>query len=218
MTPARLEPLLTVLAGWPRRLAAALCLLAAVATALTAHHPVSTAMAPVVVAERDLASGVALAATDLRVEQWPVADVPATALAETSRVLGRRIGAPMARGEPVTRARLLDTSVTAVLRPGQVASTVSVGGPNTPALFQAGSVVDLYAAAASPVLVEGAAVPGSAPARAVADAVTVLSVLPAAANAGSGAVTLVVATDRSVAALLAAHASGEFLATLVPPP
>ena len=175
-------------------------------------------MAPVVVAGRDLASGMTLAGADVRVEQWPVADVPATAVTETSRVLGRRIGAPMARGEPVTRARLLNTAITGALRPGQVASTLNVAGPNSDALLQAGSIVDLYAVATSPVLVEGAAVPGAASARAVADDVTVLSVLPAAPASNSGQATLVVATNRSVAALLAAHASGTFLATLVPPP
>lgn len=213
------RPVLTALAGWPRRLAATGCLVLAAVSALASAHQGRSATAgadlqPVVVAAHALAPGGVLGPADLRIARWPRADVPPTARSWDA-VLGRRIGAAMSAGEPVTTARLLDTAVVAALQPGQVAATVPLVDHGQAGLICAGSSVDLYAGVDPTLLVDGHQLGGSgAP---VAHAVRVIAVLSPPTQSATAALSLVVAVDAATAARLSNRGNTPYLATLRPP-
>ncbi|HEX8767322.1 MAG TPA: SAF domain-containing protein [Jatrophihabitans sp.] len=221
LVPSRFTRHLSFLAGWPRRVAAMLCLALALLSALTSHSPPGAGhTSPVVVTAKPLRPGTVLAATDLAAVPWPAALVPAAAVLRFSDALGRTLGAAMTRGEPLTAARLLDTGISAALDPGQVALTIGLAGGNQAAILQAGALVDLYAANPDAALIEGQPLSTGATGRRLAANVRVLAVVPApddGATAGGGP-SLVIAADRATAARLADRPAGQFLASLVPPP
>jgi len=220
LVPSRFARHLSILAGWPRRVAALLCLALALLSALISHAPAASGhTASVVVTAKPLRPGTVLRATDLAAARWPDALVPAAAVLRFSAALGHTVGAAMTRGEPLTAARLLDTGISAALDPGQVALTISLAGGSQAAILQAGALVDLYAAGADSALVDGQPLPGGTASRRLGTSVRILAVLPAA---GAGALdgdgsSLVIAADRSTAARLADRPAGHFLASLVPP-
>jgi Flp pilus assembly protein CpaB len=123
----------------------------------------------------------------------------------------------MSRGEPLTTARLLDTSITRSLRTGQVAVTVHVESTGAAGLIQPGSRIDLYARPSPTVLVDGAAAEPSAEASLVATSVVVLAAYPDDDRTSSDTSTVVLAATRAVASQVANRPSGAFLATLLPP-
>lgn len=211
----RLAGLLNNFAGWPRRIAASLCLLLALLSAFTSHTRTAPHQAPVVVSARSLLPGTVLAAADLRSALWPEMTVPAAAVTRVSDAIGHTVGAAMTRGEPITAARLLDTGITAALAPGQVALTISLASGNQAAILRSGAVVDLYSTAAEANLVEGKPLPGSRSGHQLATNVRVLAVLPPSESSGGS--SLVIATDRATAARLADLPAGPILASLVPP-
>lgn len=213
----RLAGLLSTLAGWPRRVAAALCLLLALLSALSSRAaPSPEPRAPVLVTTRPLPPGTVLAATDLAAARWPAAIVPAAAVGRLSDALGHTVGAAMSRGEPLTAARLLDTGISAALEPGQVALTIGLAGSDQAAILQAGALIDLYAADTDAVI-SGSPLPGGGGHR-VGTSLRVLAVVPRADPAsGSGGSSLVIAADRATAARFADRPAGPFLASLVPP-
>lgn len=215
----RLTDPLSTLSGWPRRIAALLCLLLAAVSALSAHTaPAAHPQSAVLVTARPLPPGTVLAATDLTTVLWPDAIVPGTALRRLSDALGHTVGAAMARGEPLTASRLLDTGIAAALAPGQVALTISLAGGEQAAILQAGALVDLYAATAEAALIEGSAVPSAASHHPVGTNLRVLAVLPATNTPASGSgPSLVIAADRATAARLADRQTGQLLASLVAP-
>lgn len=218
--PARLAGRLSFLAGWPRRIAALLCLVLALLSAVTSHAPPSAGhKSSVVVTARPVRPGAVLAATDLALAPWPDALVPAAAVVRLSDALGRTVGAAMTRGEPLTSARLLDTGIAAALDPGQVALTIGLASGNQAAILQAGAVVDLYAAAADTAAVQGEPQSAGAASRRLGVNVRVLAVMPPAADGATGGAgpSLVIAADRATAARLADRPAGQFLASLVPP-
>lgn len=216
---SRLPGLLAVLAGWPRRIAAVLCLVLAAITALgSADAPTSRHRSPVIVTVKPLGPGTLLTAADLATVDWPDELVPAMAVPRLADVLGHSVAAAMTRGEPITAARLLDTGLSAALKPGQVALTVGLAGGSQAAILQAGALVDLYAADSATALIAGSPLPAST-GRLLGSSLRVLAVLPAPAEptgAGPGP-SLVIAADRSTAARFADHPAGPFLANLVPP-
>src|SRR5215218_5029676 len=119
LAPSRFARHLSILTGWPRRIAALLCLALALLSAITSHPPPRTGhTSSIVVTAKPLRPGTVLAATDLATVLWPAAIVPAAAVLRFSDALGRTVGAAMTRGEPLTAARLLDTSISAALGPG----------------------------------------------------------------------------------------------------
>lgn len=210
---SRLTGLLAVLAGWPRRVAALLCLVLALVTALgSADGSASRHRSPVVVTTRPLGPGTVLAATDLVTIGWPDELLPTEAVSRLADVLGHTVAAAMTRGEPLTRARLLDTGLSAALQPGQVALTIGLAGGNQAAILQAGALVDLYAADSAALIAGSPLPPGTG--HLLGSNLRVLAVLPAAADSGP---SLVIAADRSTAARFADHPTGQFLASLVPP-
>lgn len=217
LAPLRLTGLLSVLAGWPRRAAAALCLVLAVLSALSSRAaPTPQPRSPVLVTTKPLPPGTVLAATDLAAVLWPAAIVPAAAVGRLSDALGHTVGAAMSRGEPLTAARLLDTGISAALKPGQVALTIGLAGSDQAAILQAGALIDLYVAGAD-ALISGSPSPGGG--QRVGTSLRVLAVMapPADPASGSGGPSLVIAADRATAARFADRPAGPFLASLVPP-
>ena len=63
--------------------------------------PPPVATTPVVVAARDLARLTAIAAADLRVEQFPVTIAPPSALKDPKEAIGKVVSVPLAAGEPI---------------------------------------------------------------------------------------------------------------------
>jgi Flp pilus assembly protein CpaB len=215
---SRLSSALTLLGGWPRRAAAVLCLCLAVLSAVSARSPAPTgASTDVVVAVRDLRPGALLTAGDVRIQAWPDANAPPSALHRVADVVGHQAGGSLARGEPVTTARLLDTSILSALRPGQVAVTIALSDQSQAAILHAGALVDLYARAHEGVLADGKPVSSSGAGRGMATAVRILAVLPNAEGRSPDGPSIVIAADSETASHLANLPSGPFLATLRPP-
>lgn len=217
---SRFEFALAVLAGWPRRLAALVCLIAAVGSVLLGRHPARLeSLSNIVVSTRLLKPGIVLSSADLQAVRWPVGAVPAAGIRRVADVIGRRVAAPMSRGEPFTLQRLMDSAIADALSIGQVATTIRLADPGQAAILQAGALIDLYAGADAAVLADGHQVSPAAPAAPVASGVEVLVVLAEPADSGSApGPTVVIAASRNAAAQLAAHAAGPFLATLIRPP
>jgi|GEM_PF-5211774 len=209
---------LAALAGWPRRVAAVLCLALALLSACHGHRAATPEhRSTVVVALRELPPGTVLAAADLATSRWPDGLVPGSAVRELPSAVGRTVAAAMTRGEPLTAARLLDTGISAALTPGQVALTIGLASGNQAAILQAGALVDVYAAGADGGYSSGSPLPSSAGHR-LGTSLRVLAVLPASNDPPGGAgPSLVLAADRSTAARLADALGGQFLASLVPP-
>jgi Flp pilus assembly protein CpaB len=150
-----------------RRPLAALLAAVAVAAGLHAAAPPAPARTSVLVAARDLPSGVVLAADDLvRVAFTPgtVPDGVATG------AVGRTLAAPLRRGEPVTDVRLVGPAL-ARSRPGLAALPVRLPDAAMAALLRVGDRIDLVAAD-----------PQGSAARVVATDVPVLA-LPASTEA-----------------------------------
>src|SRR5437879_2836760 len=116
----RFEPALSFVSGWPRRLLALACLLLAGLSALSRNAGQARSdSVPVVVMARGLPTGSILRATDVRIAHWPTSLAPTDAAKAIPAVVGRPLSGAMSPGEAVTPVRLLDTSLTASLRPGQ---------------------------------------------------------------------------------------------------
>jgi Flp pilus assembly protein CpaB len=132
-------------------------LLAATATALAVYFALVTLTAEpsgstVVVADRDLDSGVRVRAADVRATSLPREFPPAGAAHMTSAVVGRTTSGALRRGEVLTdrrtvRAgrldgfgsdrvlavvRVTDPTVLALLRPGDFVDVVAVSGNDSP--------------------------------------------------------------------------------------
>lgn len=109
-----------------RRVLAAAFAGLAVLFALGALKPTGD-LARVVVARHDLAAGSLLAADDLRVVSLATATRPSHSWAGTAQLLGRRVAAPLRRGEPLTDFRLLEPGLLAGYGNGLVLSTIRLG-------------------------------------------------------------------------------------------
>ncbi|CAM4234200.1 SAF domain-containing protein [Kibdelosporangium persicum] len=95
--------------GWVRtvairRLVAAALLALAAFLAFRPHH---TSEAPMLVAAHDLAAGLTLSTSDLRLVRAPPGLVPRAALTDLSAAAGQVLAAGASAGEPITSARLL---------------------------------------------------------------------------------------------------------------
>ncbi len=207
---------LTYLSGWPRRAAALLCLLMALFTAASHGHAARRGgTVPIVVASRALAAGTLLNPSDLALAGWPASAVPAGIARAMTAVLGHRVATSVSRGMPVTAAELLEPAIASAIAGGRTATTVELAAASELTILRAGNHVDLYPSADAGQLADGQ--PAATDSPVVRDA-EVLSVLPAADASPDARPALVVATDRSAAAQLAARNSTPFVATLVQPP
>lgn len=214
--------LLTRLDRWPRRLAALTCLLLAAASAVAAHGPPvrdqsRATSAQVVVAARDLGVGATLTGHDLTIVAWPRELIPSGASPRTSRLVGRRLAAPLRKREAVTTTRLVGADLTTGLAPGEVAAVVLTDA-GAATLVRPGDRVDILAGPSDgaafdsqPVQAGGA----TAGAILVAEAVAVLAVLPPTDTMGaSGDAHVLVATDRGTALRIVALQGRQLVAVV----
>jgi pilus assembly protein CpaB len=189
----------------PRLLAAGLCLLLALISALGAHAaaPATARTLPVVVAARDLPAGHRLAAADLRVARWPAALRPGGVLSRAAPLVGRRTAGPLQAREAVTATRVLGNGLLTGLAAGSLAAAVPLADPHAADLIRAGDLVDLVE---TPRPVDTDLAPASHPpvVTTVATRVLVLAVLPHTADADSEAI---LAVDRPTALRIASQAA-----------
>ena len=207
--------------------AAGLCLLLAVVAALGAARPRPQAPArlvPVVVAARTLPAGHSLKDRDLEVRRWPAQLRPAGTAPVPGQLFGRRLAAPMQRGEPVTTVRLLGRDLAAGLGDGTVAVPISLPSAGA-AIVRAGDYIDVLATditgdGLGPAVGSGSG--GSAPdgPQVVVRHALVLAALPGPGDAATGAPTTetVLALNRRAAMRVAAlNGTRVFMAMLDPP-
>jgi pilus assembly protein CpaB len=146
----RLRQLLTP-RGWPRLvaprrlLAALLVLLAAVLALRPPPQARGEPTVPMLVAARDLAPGSSLRAGDVRVVDAPEPLRPEAALTAADQARGRMLAAPLARGEPLTPARLFGAENSRLTSgdPSAVAVPVRLADPEVSALLSPGARVDI---------------------------------------------------------------------------
>jgi Flp pilus assembly protein CpaB len=151
LNPSVLSRLLAARPDWSRTLAArrvtagALVVLAAVIALRSNPHG---ERADVVVAARDLASGVALTADDVRIENRSATMVPDGSRADVGAVVGATLAGPARRGEVLTDVRVLgprlaesvagpdarivplplaESAVLDLVRPGDVVDVLAAG-------------------------------------------------------------------------------------------
>ena len=192
------------LGGWPRRLAALVCLAAALWSVVQDRRAPSTVTTSVVVAARDLAAGTLLGSADVQIAPWPSRLVPVAALRSLDHTVGTVIAAPMNKGEPVTAARLRGRGLTTGLPDGWVAITVVVDNAATAGLLRPGDRVDVLAAPPQETFDSDASVAGAAASVVAAD-VGVLAVLaPSADQTNTQSSSIVLGANRTVALQLAA--------------
>ncbi len=202
------------LSRWPRRLLAVGLLGAA---ALLATRPDRPAANPpvvpgvrVLVAARDLDPGRALSAAAVRVVALPESAVPRGALRPGDPVAGRRLAAPVRRGEPLTDVRFAATPVDPVVRGrGAVSVPVRLADADAAGLVHPGDRVDVLVAP------DNAA---SGPAAVLARDLTVLAVPhPSAGSATDGAL-VVLSAPEDIAGRLAGAAAGSRVTLVGRPP
>ena len=214
--PDAADRLLARLAGWPRRVAALICLAIAVLSAIrSGPRTAQVTLDGVLVADRALEPGVVLTAGDLRTARWPATAVPPGALRQPAQAIGRRVAATLARGQPIQPGSLLEPAVADALRQGQVTTTVTLADQHQAAILANGAHIDLYGAAQ-----DGQSTANALDSKPLARDVTVLAILPATEATGSGdsgTLSLIIATDPATAGRVAARLATPLIATLIPP-
>ncbi|WP_433245851.1 RcpC/CpaB family pilus assembly protein [Streptosporangium sp. CA-135522] len=188
--------------GRRHRLVAAAVAALATTCALVALRP-DTASVTVLAAARDLPSG-ALDVADLKPVGLRPDTVPDGAVRPGASIAGRVLAGPMRRGEPLTDARLLGPSLLATQGPGTVATPVRVADPETARLLSPGDVVDVLAASST--------WEGAAPARTVAEDVTVLTTPDGESD--RGALIVLATTSHQAIELASAQAGGRLSITI----
>jgi len=114
----------------------------AVLFALGALKP-STPGSPTVIARHDLASGSVLGADDLRTTTLPAGSKASHSWASPDELLGRRIAAPMRKGEAFTDYRLLGPGLLDGYDDGLVLATVHIAEPTQFAALRVGDHVNV---------------------------------------------------------------------------
>ncbi len=193
--------------GWAvarrRRLLAAGLMAGAMAFAISVLSPAPPPTVSVLAAARDLSGGSTLRAEDVRLVAVLPGSVPAGAMRDLPRVIGRVLAGPARAGEPITDVRLVGPSLLDGYGGKLVATPVRIADAEAARLVRTGDAIDVLAAA--PV-----ADAGTAEARLVAAGVRV--VVPgdddgALSDGGFGeGAMIVVATTPETAARLASAA------------
>lgn len=195
-----------------RRLALVCGLCAAAATVFTLR-PAEPDYVAVLTAAHDLAATDAVDGSAVAVRSVPPEFVPEGALPADTDLSGRRLNAPVGRGEILTAARLSDP-VAAEYGTGLVAAPVRVGDPGVRALVSPGTRIDILAASdgapsdhwgLGPVTGEAAVIARDSPVMAVPDT---------DAAAGSEALLLVAVTEEEARRLAASGAYGHLSITI----
>jgi Flp pilus assembly protein CpaB len=194
LNPSVLSRVLAALRpDWSRTLAArrvaagALVVLAAVIALRSDPQGDRTA---IVVATRDLASGVELTADDVRVEKRTAATIPDGSQSDVGALVGARLTGPARRGEVLTDVRVLGPRLAeSVAGPDARIVPLPLADGALLDLVRPGDVVDVLAAGADAGTPAGA---DGRPQLVATDAVVVLvSEKPKGAGNGSGRVVLV---------------------------
>lgn len=135
--------------SWHRRLVAAACAAIAVTAGLQVLRPTPPPTSPVVVAATGLASGRVLTAADLVVRALAPDTVPDGAYPDARALVGRRLAAPLGRGEAVTGRRLVGPTLladhTRELGTDAVVTPVRITDPGALVLVRPGDRVDVLA-------------------------------------------------------------------------
>jgi Flp pilus assembly protein CpaB len=219
---------LALLAGWPRRVLAALLLALAALVWLQGQSQLTNTVerrVAVLAAAHDLGAGAVLGPADVRLVRLDPALVPAGALQSARPALGRTVAGAVRRGEPITDVRLVSRALTAGLsRADMVAVPVRLADGETASFLRAGDRVDLLATPTDPAdrPAAGSALQASADspddAVSVAIGVRVLAVLtrPDAAI-DDGALVLVATSTAAARQLAGATAHARVSVALRPP-
>src|SRR5690349_8690749 len=169
LNPTFLTRLLAARPDWSRTMAArraAAGALVILAAAVALRSDPQGDRAEVVVAARDLASGVALTADDLRLEKRTAATVPDGSQSDVGAIVGATLAGPARRGEVLTDVRVLgprlsesvagpdarvvplplaDDALLDLVRPGDVVDVLAAGSEagqdNPPRLVATNAVV-----------------------------------------------------------------------------
>jgi Flp pilus assembly protein CpaB len=154
----------------------------------------------IVVATRDLASGIELTADDVRLENRTAATVPDGSQSDIGAVIGATLAGPARRGEVLTDVRVLGPRLAeSVAGPDARIVPLPLADSALLDLVRPGDVVDVLAAGS-----DGPAVADARPQLVATDAVVVLvSEKPKGAGNGS---------DRVVLVALPAHAANDVAA------
>lgn len=190
--------------GRRHRIIATFVAASAMACALIGLRPDSASVA-VLTAARDLPGG-SLGASDLKTVAMRPETVPDGALRPGAPIVGKVLTGPVRRGEPLTNVRLLGPGLLTARGPGTVAAPVRVADPQTARLLSPGDVVNVLAAPSS--------WDGSAPARTVAEGVTVLAT--PGGEADQGALVVLATSSTQAAELASAQAGGHLSITINP--
>ena len=206
LNPSVLSRLLAARPDWTRTLAArrlvagALVILAAV---IALRSDPDGDRTEIVVATRDLASGVELTADDVRLENRTAATVPEGAQSDVDAVVGPTLAGPARRGEVLTDVRVLGPRLAeSVAGPDARIVPLPLADSALLDLVRPGDVVDVLAAG-----VEGSSTDARPQLVATNAVVVVVSEKPKGAGGGSDRVVLVAvgahaANDVAAAALL----------------
>ena len=206
LNPSVLSRLLAARPDWTRTLAArrlvagALVILAAV---IALRSDPDGDRTEIVVATRDLASGVELTADDVRLENRTAATVPEGAQSDIDAVVGATLAGPARRGEVLTDVRVLGPRLAeSVAGPDARIVPLPLADSALLDLVRPGDVVDVLAAG-----VEGSSTDARPQLVATNAVVVVVSEKPKGAGSGSDRVVLVAvgahaANDVAAAALL----------------
>ncbi len=216
--PPSLRHRLRRLIGRRRRLLAALLFCAAASLAVEQLTPAPLAMATVMVAARDLASGTTLLAGDLAAQKLPQSAVPATAFTSTAGTAGQQLAGPLRKGQVLTDTSLMGPGMLVGAPPGTQAVPVRLADPATVQLVNPGQLVTV-------VLSRGNGLEQSASNEVLATAVPVLW-KPVKATQGAGLLPardtdglVVVAASKDDAVKLAgASARGKVFLVLINAP
>src|ERR1700682_4299838 len=180
-----------------RRVAAGALLIMAALFALPANPQGDRT--EIVVARRDLASGVELTADDVRIENRTAATVPDGSQSDIDAVIGATLAGPARRGEVLTDVRVLGPRLAeSVAGPDARIVPLPLADSALLDLVRPGDVVDVLAAATSDTGAD------ARPRLMATDAVVVL-VSEKAKGAGSG-------SDRVVLGALPAHSAHDVAA------
>jgi Flp pilus assembly protein CpaB len=197
--------------GRHRRLVAAGLAAGAVAVGIGAAAPTAPQRVAVLAAAHDLSAGKHLGSHDLTTVRLRRGAVPAGALRPGTQVAGRVLASPLRRRELLTDVRLLGPGLLAhVGAADAVAVPVRLADATTAHLLHSGDRVDVLAADPEPRAGDGS------PARVVARDLRVLTVPPAAANPGGGALVLLAASPDVAATLAGAQAGYQLSVTVLP--
>ena len=125
-----------------RRVAAVVLVGLAAILALSRGSPADTV---VVVAARDLAPGTVVEAEQVTLRGLPAQAIPDGAARSADAVVGRTLGAPVRRGEPLTDVRLTGSDLTRAVsgNPEAVSVPLRLADPGVAALLHPGAAVDV---------------------------------------------------------------------------